>query len=130
MTARTPKAKAIVSGQALRNPARYRSRSEPKGLQPIGDPPASLTCPYARAYWKELKAALPWLKRSDRILLEMTCRLAARMDTRPEQFGVPSIRVLSSLLSKLGASPVDAARINFRGDPDDDPADQFFGKPN
>jgi hypothetical protein len=67
--------------------------------------------------WHELAGSLPWLRASDRMLLRLACKLAARMDEG--ELGVQASSVLSGLLSKLGATPVDQSRVRIV-EPDDD----------
>jgi len=128
MTARTPKARAAVSGALARNPARFANRTEPKGMGPIGDPYPTMA-DAQQAAWRELAISLPWLKRSHRAILRATCILIARMDD-PNTFGIAAMRALSSLLSKLGATPIDESRLNFGEPREPDPADRFFPRAN
>jgi hypothetical protein len=44
------------------------------------------------------------------------------------ELGVQASSVLSGLLSKLGATPVDESRVLRGGVEDDDPADEFFSR--
>jgi hypothetical protein len=53
------------------------------------------------------------------------------MDEDPENgLGVAAAHALSSILSKLGATPVDESRISHQDDDETDPSDAFFGRPN
>lgn len=124
---RTPKSKAEVSGAALHDPKRYRDRTGPTRTRPIGTPYATMTDAEI-AYWDELVRELPWLHSGHRLLLRMACRLSARLDEG--DVGVEAMKALSSLLSKLGATPVDESKVNHGGDEEEDPADKFFGKPH
>jgi hypothetical protein len=54
---------------------------------------------------------MPWLNASHRILLRLACYHAARLDEDGE-FGVSATQALSSLLSKLGATPVDESKVS------------------
>lgn len=45
-------------------------------------------------------------------------------------FGINAAQALSSILSKLGASPADESKVNHGDDGDEDPDDKFFGRPN
>lgn len=121
---RTPLAKARISGADVNQPGRYRSRSGPKGTRPLGDPYPKMTGPQ-KAIWRELARELSWLRAHHRVLLRMVCVLAARMDADPE-FGISAHQALSSLLSKLGATPVDSSRVNAPDDADPDPTDEFL----
>lgn len=125
--ARTPQAKAQVSGAAQHDPQRFRDRKGQKRARSIGDPYAAMT-EEEKIIWTELRQELPWLNSSHRILLRMTCVLSARMDKG--EMGVEAMKALSSLLSKLGATPVDETKVNHGGEEEDDPDDEFFGRPH
>ncbi|KRC30713.1 hypothetical protein [Acidovorax sp. Root217] len=75
--------------------------------------------------WAEFQRELPWLTASHRTLLRMACVLSARMETG--EMGVEAMKALSSLLSKLGATPVDETKVNHGSDEEEDPTDKFFG---
>jgi len=126
---RLPQQVAEVSGAAARSPGRFAGRKAPKG-RPIGEPYARMT-KAQKAVWNECRAEMPWLKASDRILLRQVCALAARMD-EGEDLGVSAHQALGSLLSKLGATPVDATKVIHGGDEETDPGEEFFtgGRPN
>lgn len=124
MSARKPKAAADVSGATLKNPARYRTSVGEKGARPIGPPYASMTPAQCEA-WRMFVAELPWLNGSHRAILQLACILHARIDENPAA-GVNVIQTYSAVLSKLGATPADAARVTVPDDGDDNPADRFF----
>jgi hypothetical protein len=69
---------------------------------------------------------MPWLRAHHRLLLRLTCSLAARMDDEGKVMGVNASQALSSLLSKLGATPVDESRVRHPERDDVDPAERFF----
>jgi hypothetical protein len=121
---RTPNAKAEVSGATTIHPGRFEGRKTPKRVRQIGDPYARMT-EAQKVCWEEFRAELPWLNSGHRTILRMACILAARMDTDPE-FGVQATQALSSILSKLGATPVDETKVNHADEEDEDPADEFF----
>jgi hypothetical protein len=81
-----------------------------------------------RKVWAEYVAELPWLTSSHRRVLQLACMLTVRMDD-PEM-GVSAAKALSSVLSKLGATPVDESKVNHGDDEPEDPADKFFGRPH
>lgn len=122
--ARTPTAKAEVSGRTEINPARFKDRKAPQRVRPVGEPYARMT-DEQKACWDEFRSELPWLNSGHRTILRMACILAARMDTEPE-FGVQATQALSSILSKLGATPADESKVNHGGEDEEDPADEFF----
>ena len=119
---RVPAAKAAVSGAALRNPRRYRGRTPPSHTRPIGEPYASMTAAQKEA-WAEYAAEMPWLHSAHRLILRLACVWTAKLDG--PNFGVTATRALSALLSKLGGSPVDAARVAHAAE-DDDPDAELF----
>ncbi len=122
--ARTPQAKAQVSGAAQHDPQRFNGRKGPKRTRPVGEPYATMTDP-EKVAWAEFQRELPWLTASHRTLLRMACVLSARMESG--EMGVEAMKALSSLLSKLGATPVDETKVNHGGDEEEDPTDKFFG---
>lgn len=122
--ARTPQAKAQVSGAAQHDSKRFKDRKGPKRKRPVGEPYASMTEAEQMA-WAEFQRELPWLTASHRTLLRMACVLSARMETG--EMGVEAMKALSSLLSKLGATPVDETKVNHGSDEEEDPTDKFFG---
>jgi hypothetical protein len=124
---RLPAAKAEAAGAALIHPERFKDRKAPKG-RAIGEPYTRMT-EAQREVWEECRAEMPWLRASHRLLLRQACILAARMDTDPD-FGVSATQALSSILSKLGATPTDETKVNHGDGEEEDPADQFFARPN
>lgn len=124
--ARTPTKKAMVSGAALKDPARYKNRSVPANPNPVGAPYKGMTRPQL-AVWRECVANMPWLNAAHRILLRQVCILAAKMEAG-EELSVSATHALSAMLSKLGATPADESKVNH--DPgDDDSGSEFFGGP-
>jgi hypothetical protein len=123
---RLPKLKAEVSGAALHDPQRHKDRKAPK-QRAIGEPYARMT-EAQKIAWEEFKAELPWLTSGHRALLQIACIMRARMDT--EDIGVNQIQTYSSILSKLGATPVDETKVTVAGEEDEDPSDAFFSRPH
>jgi len=124
---RVPAAKAETSGAALVNPERFKDRKVSKRTNPLGDPYIKMTSIQVEA-WEELRAELPWLNSSHRPLVRLACKWMARMDD--DEFGVSATQALSSILSKLGATPVDESKVNHGEDDDEDPSDKFFSRPH
>lgn len=125
---RLPQAKAEASGAILKNAGRFRDRQVAKQAKPVGEPYQRMT-EAQKAVWAEMVSDMPWLNSSHRILLRLACYHAARLDEEPE-FGVSATQALSAILSKLGATPVDETKVNHVPGGDEDPADQFFTRPN
>lgn len=124
---RTPKAKAEVSGAAAKNAARFKDRKAPKGNRPLGEPYATMT-PEQKAAWAEIQYEMPWLMSSDRIMVRLACSWVARMEK--DDLGVAASSALATILSKLGATPVDVSKVNHASDEEEDPADEFFARPH
>lgn len=124
---RTPKAKAEISGAAIHDPQRFKERSSPKKTRPIGEPYVAMNEKQKKA-WHELSYEMPWLTSSDRVMLRLACMWIAKMDD--DDFGVSATQALSSILSKLGASPSDVSKVNHGSDEEEDPSDKFFNRPH
>ena len=122
---RLPQAKADVSGAAQHNPKRFEGRKALPG-SPLGAPYATMTSAQKRI-WQECRQTMPWLKASHRILLRQVCVLTARMED-DQELGVSAMQALGSLLSKLGATPVDETKVIY-GSEETDPDDGFFAGP-
>lgn len=121
--ARTPLAKAKAAGAEIIHPERFAGRKGPKKPRAVGAPYVGMSVKEKKA-WAEFQAELPWLTSSHRTLLRLACYWTAKLDEK--DFGVSATQALSSILSKLGATPVDETKVNHRDDEDDDPADKFF----
>lgn len=124
---RLPQAKAEASGAAIKNPSRFIDRKPPKRVRSLGEPYALMTEPQREA-WADFQRDLPWLNCTHRPLVRMACMWIAKMDEG--EFGVSATQALSSILSKLGATPVDETKVNHAEEDEPDPADQFFGRPH
>jgi hypothetical protein len=123
---RLPAAKAEASGAELKNPGRFKDRKAPKA-KPLGIPYANMT-DEEKECWREMAGDMPWLNAGHRVMVRLACYHTARLMGGGE-FGVSATQALSSILSKLGASPTDETKVNH-GDGEDDEDDEFFGKPN
>ncbi|MFV0675554.1 hypothetical protein [Variovorax sp. tm] len=121
--ARTPLAKAKAAGAEIIHPERFRDRKGPKKPRVVGDPYVGMS-DKEKKVWAEFRAELPWLTSSHRTLLRLACYWTAKLDEK--EFGVSATQALSSILSKLGATPVDETKVNHGDDEDEDPADEFF----
>lgn len=122
---RLPATKAKASGAALKNPGRFKDRKAPRNARPLGEPYAKMLV-REKAAWKELTDEMPWLNAAHRPLVRMACIWIARMDTK--DFGVSATQALSSILSKLGATPVDETKVAHGGDSEEDAEDGFFNR--
>jgi hypothetical protein len=120
MTARTPTAKAKITGAANKNPSRYRGLNSPT-LSAIGEPFECMGNAEQVA-WHDFVAELPWLNRSHRAIVHLACILRCKVHGGSD--GVNYLQVYSATLSKLGATPADASRVGYNQQ--DDEPDEFF----
>lgn len=125
---RLPQSKAEVSGAVLKDAGRFKDRKAPKGTRPLGEPYKNMTEPQREA-WAEFQAELPWLNSSHRAILQIASVLRARLNTDPDM-GVNAITTYSAVLSKLAATPVDETKVSVPDGEEEDPADQYFARPN
>ena len=121
---RLPAAKAKVGGAALKDAGRFRDRKRPKGTRKLGEPYRAMSDAEQDA-WHEFASELPWLNSSHRALLQLACRLRARLNTDPDM-GINAMQAYSAVLSKLAATPVDETKVNIADDDESDPTDQYF----
>jgi hypothetical protein len=125
---RTVLAKAEVSGATQKNPQRYRNRRGPVAPKPLGEPYPGMP-EHELAVWQEMAGNMPWLNVIHRTLLRLVCRLAGKLalgEITPSEG-----QLLSSTLSKLGATPVDETKVaHGDGDGEEDPTESFFARPN
>lgn len=125
--ARIPKPTAMheASGAFDHDPQRKAARdNEPVPTGPLGEPYELLT-DLEKSIWHELAASAPpgVLTNSDRIMVEMTCRLIAR-DRDPilrvkDPLKAAERVLIVSMLAKMGMSAADRTKIavkNPRGD--------------
>jgi hypothetical protein len=113
---RLPVDKARVTGADTRSPGRHAGRAKPRATRPIGDPYQAMS-EAEKGQWFEFVRDLPWLNSSHRVILRIACRLAADLDG--DDFGVSKAQALSSVLSKLGATPADESRVSAPADNDE-----------
>lgn len=115
--------KAEITGASVVHPERHRNRTAPR-LPAVGEPYKSMT-DGQKAAWALFQSEIPWLNRSHRALLQLACVWRARMDSDPD-IGVSALQAYGSILSKLGATPVDETKVSASDDESQDPADKFF----
>ena len=120
---RLPPAKAEISGAVAKNAGRFKDRKSPKRTRALGEPYAQMTEPQCLA-WAEIQREMPWLTSSDRILVRLACSWIARMDV--DDLGVAASSTLASIMSKLGATPVDITKVTHGDEEDEEPGDKFF----
>ncbi|WP_245965611.1 hypothetical protein [Pseudorhodoferax soli] len=116
-----------MSGAIAKNAGRFKDRTIQKGSRPLGEPYATMT-PEQKAAWAEIQHDMPWLTSSDRIMVRLACSWVARMDK--DDLGVAASSALATIMSKLGATPVDVSKVRHASDEEEDPTDEFFGRPH
>jgi hypothetical protein len=120
---RTPTNVLELRGALKKNPQRKR-KAEPKPLAGIGafsEGPSDLA-----SIWDEIVAqTVPGvLTISDRIALEMVCRLMAEIRKKPEELSVGKVTALCNLLGRFGLTPADRSKVTL---PDEKPDDEWAG---
>ena len=121
---RLPAKVAEVTGAAARSPYRHKDRKAPKRTRALGEPYKAMSDAEQIA-WHEFADELPWLNSSHRALLQLACRLRARLNNDPDM-GVNAMQAYSAILSKLAATPVDETKVNHGDEADADPADAYL----
>jgi hypothetical protein len=117
---RQPVARSQITGAASKNPQRHRNRKEPAQGRPLGDPSDFLDENGRRA-WEGFKRELPWLMESDRAIVEIAAKLRGLVLAGAD-VGEGKLKLLQTILSKLGASPSDRTKIAY-GDDDQETDD-------
>lgn len=111
-------AAARISGAAAKNPQRYRRRTGLSTGEPIGDPPPWMN-KSQRAAWRDLAARLPWLERTHRAHLAVTCSIYGRV-MAGQDVGVQALNLLRLCLGQLCATPTSAGNVPAPEVDDDD----------
>jgi len=103
-----PRAKAEITGAAVKNPSRHRST--PSVIGDMLGEPSDFLDEFSKAAWVQFKREVPWLKESHRALMEIACHFRGQMFQ-----GLPlratDINSFQSILSKIGATPSDEGKI-------------------
>jgi phage terminase small subunit len=111
------------NGTLGRNLGRYQNRITKQGIisRPVGHAPTHLSA-IERGIWAEVRrsASPGLLDRSDRLSLELLCKLVARM--RSPDVKASELNALAAALARMGLTPVDRLKLAF--EPPADPAEQ------
>ena len=120
---RTPTAVLELRGSFKNHPSRKREREgEIKPTTPLGSPPASFT-KNQKAIWADVRARGTWLTGPDRYMCEVAVVLMDKHTRRAIDY--KEIPHLIGVLSKLGFTPADRAKMNIKEEPLD-AALEFF----
>ena len=121
---RLPSQVAKALGADAKNPQRFQGRSVPK-VAKLGSAPRAFT-KEQRAAWEAFADEMPWLAKSDRVVVEVASRLRAAMETDP-LFPMAGYAQLRMCISSMGGTPADRTKVSA---PDDDketdPTDEFL----
>ena len=123
---RKPTANLELVGAFDRNPQRKR-KSEPEPTGKIGKAPSSLNA-MEKKIWKEFTTNSPHgvFGNSDRIALEVACKLLSEFRIDYENFTAAKMNQLTNLLGRFGMTPSDRSKVIVQKDEvEDDPWSQL-----
>lgn len=103
-------AQARLTGALGKNPQRYRPRTEPSGLGPLGSPAKWLT-PLQAAMFREFASSMPWLNLSHTGIVEIASILQASLASGT--LGTPGMQLLRQCLNQMGGTPVSASKVTM-----------------
>lgn len=120
---RTPTNVLELRGAYTKNPQRKR-KAEPKPVAGIGrftEGPTEIS-----EIWDEVVAqTVPGVMTiSDRVALEIVCRLLSDLRTKPDDISVGKVTALCNLLGRFGLTPADRSKVTI---PDEKPEDEWAG---
>jgi len=109
---RTPTNVLELRGAYKKNPQKKR-KTEPKPLAGVGkftEGPTSLT-----EIWDEVVSqTVPGVMTiSDRLALEMVCRLTAEIRLNPDEISVGKVSALCGMLGRFGLTPADRSKVTI-----------------
>jgi phage terminase small subunit len=108
---RTPTALLELRGAFKNHPSRLKERkNEPIVTARLPPPPSYLTSAVSET-WREMAKEGFWLTSADQFLTEIAATYMARY--RVDELKSGDISLLIGLLSKVGFSPKDRARLNL-----------------
>lgn len=120
---RTPAHVARTTGADLRNPARYKDRSDPV-VGEVGEPYDDMS-EDEQTIWRQVVSEIPWLASSDRMQLRILCELADENYTKG--LTVSKLNLMRQILNSFGGSPSDRTKVlglaPEKEDPDDPTAE-------
>lgn len=123
--ARPSKPTAVLElvGAYKKNPQRKR-KNEPKPTEGIGAFVEGSTV--LSEVWDEVvRQVVPGvLTISDRLALELVCRLLAEIRLKPDEISVGKVTALANLLGRFGLTPADRAKVTI---PEAEEEDEWSG---
>jgi hypothetical protein len=119
----TPRLKATLTGRDKHDPKRFIGRSDPKTV-PLGGPSSWIKGKQYVA-WQMFRDELPWLRESDRTIVEIASEIRGRMmDGEPVAY--QALTLLRQCLGQMGATPADRAKVVNPDEPAAEPTDTYF----
>lgn len=119
----TPRLKAAMTGADKRNPKRFLGRTEPATV-PLGGP-SSWMQGKQNVAWQMFRDELPWLRESDRTIVEIASGIRGRM-MDGEHVPYPALVLLRQCLGQMGATPADRSKVVNPDEPAEEPTDTYF----
>jgi len=108
----------------MKNPGRFKGRNEPDGLPLLGDPSDFLEGSAVEC-WHDIRRSMFWLSEPDRFLVEMASVLRGKL-IDGDQVGPTEMRLLLTILGKLGGSPSDRSLLSLETPMPVSDASRFF----
>lgn len=121
--ARTPLAKAKATGQVCKHPERFKDRKQPK-VDGLGEPSTYMQG-YEIVAFNAFKKEWPWLKQSDRALIEILCKVRAKI-LAGDDVGVQALSGYCSNLAKCGGNPSDIQKVVVADEESEDATEAYF----
>jgi hypothetical protein len=78
-----------------------------------------------RRAWEMFRAELPWLRASDRGLVEIAATIRARL-IAGKDVGMTALNLLRLCLAQMGGSPSDRSKISTVEENNDDAVTRYF----
>lgn len=102
----------VINGTSESHPERMRERKdEPVDERALGNPPAKWKAAQKNA-WKEIAALAPWLRKADRIAVEVAAELLCVLrENGPMRMPTPLLARFETMLGRLGLTPADRSKV-------------------
>ncbi|MDO6588503.1 hypothetical protein Q4543_23790, partial [Salipiger sp. 1_MG-2023] len=122
---RTPMAKAKLTGADKAHPERFRNRFNPKGEQPVGDPPSFMSAK-EKAAWRDFARRWPWLTAADEPALVALAQLRALIEDPKKQKTAALYTAYRLAINEFGGTSVSRSKVHAPvAEEEDDPFAKF-----
>jgi hypothetical protein len=108
--ARVPMELARITGRTKRDPARFAGRVNPR-TERLGKPSVWMTTEQRKA-WGMFAREFPWLRESDRGLVEIAATVRARL-IAGDDVGLSALNMLRLCYAQMGGSPSDRSKVEL-----------------